>query len=190
MSDQFYDILTGILMHKQLSISSIARELKKNGYDQHRLILTGYLRALRDMGFLDEIDIPPSKVYTLKAVMKRDIYSIIKEHLKDIDASYKLEVAVFILSSLFHRPCFNYELSLLGIEAQRTKTVKESKNLNLKEHRATVTRIKIPQDDPAFEISMDDSDVLLHGNEVLIDIINDLIDLDGLKAKYQQTKLA
>ncbi len=186
---EFYNTLTGILANKQMSISSIARELKKNGYDHHRLILTGYLRALHDMGYIDETDIPPSKVYTFKANQKRDIYTIVKEHLKGIDASERLETAVFLLSSLFHRPCFRYELGLLGIEAMKTKTVKESKDPRLREHRESVTRIKIPHDDPAFEIS-NDSEIIHKGNEVLIDIVNELIDLDGLKAKFQQTKLA
>jgi hypothetical protein len=187
---QFYNIITEMLAHQQMSISRIARELKKSGYDQHRLILTGYLRALYDTGFLEEIDIPPSKVYTLKAGLKKDIYSIVKEHLQDIDTSERLEVAVYILTSLLHRPCFKYELELLGIEAQRTKNVKESRDSRLKEHRAAVTRIRIPQDDPAFELSGDASHVLARGNEILIEIINELIDLDGLKAKFQQTKLA
>lgn len=178
---------------KQMSISSIARELKKNGYDQHRLILTGYLRALHDMGHMEELDIPPSKVYIFKAGMKRDVYTILKEHLKDIDITERLEIAVFILSSLFHRPCFKYELELLGIEARKTETVRESKDARLKEHRTAVTRIKIPTDDPAFELNGDHSDqnnVSIRGNKVLIDILNDLIDLDGLKAKSQQMKLA
>ncbi len=187
---QFYSIITEMLAHQQMSISRIARELKKSGYDQHRLILTGYLRALYDTGFLEEIDIPPSKVYTLKAGLKKDIYGIVKEHLEDIDASERLEVAVYILTSLFHRPCFRYELELIGIEAQKTRNVKESRDSRLKEHRAAVTRIKIPQDDPAYELGGDASHVLARGNEVLIEIINQLIDLDGLKAKYQQTKLA
>jgi len=52
---------------------------------------------------------------------------------------------VFILNSLFMRPCFKYELELLGIEAQKTKTVKESKDSKLKEYRAAVTRIKYRQ---------------------------------------------
>lgn len=185
---EFYDTLTGILANKQMSISSIARELKKNGHDHHRLILTGYLRALHEMGYIDETDIPPSKVYTFKANQKRDIYTIVKEHLKGIDASERLETAVYILSSLFHRPCFKYELGLLGIEAQKTKSVKESKDAHLKEHRAAVTRFKIPLDDPAFEISGDYNRA--PGNEILVNIINELIDLDGLKAKYQQTRLA
>lgn len=181
------------MANRQLSISSIARELKKNGYDQHRLILTGYLRALHDVGYMDEIDIPPSKVYISKAGMKRDVYTILKDHLKDIDISERLEIAVFVLSSLFHRPCFKCELELLGIEARKTETVRESKDGRLKEHRTAVTRIKIPVDDMAFELNMDrmdKSNVLFRGNKVLIDILNDLIDLDGLKAKSQQMKLA
>ena len=186
---EFYDTLTGIIANRQMSISSIARELKKNGHDHHRLILTGYLRALHDMGYVEETDIPPSKVYTLKTSTKQDIYSIVKEHLKGIDISERLEIAVFILSSLFHRPCFKYELGLLGIEARKSGAVKESKHPRLKDYRASVTRVKIPHDDPAFEIS-DGSEVLVKGNEVLIDIINELIDLDGLKARFQQTKLA
>jgi hypothetical protein len=192
MSD-YYHILTKIMVNKQMSISSIARELKKNGYDQHRLILTGYLRALNDMGYMEEIDIPPSKVYIFKAGMKRDVYTILKEHLKDIDITERLEIAVFILSSLFHRPCFKYELELLGIEARKTETVRESKDAHLKEHRTAVTRMKIPVDDPAFELNENHSDqnnVSTRGNKVLIEILNDLIDLDGLKAKSQQMKLA
>jgi hypothetical protein len=190
---EYYHILTKIMVNKQMSISSIARELKKNGYDQHRLILTGYLRALHELGHLDEIDIPPSKVYIFKSGMKRDVYTILKDHLKDIDITERLEIAVFILSSLLHRPCFKYELELLGIEARKTETVKESKDARLKEHRAAVTRIKIPADDPAFELIEehgDQSNVSIRGNKVLIEILNDLIDLDGLKAKSQQMKLA
>jgi len=172
-----------------MSISRLARELKKSGYDQHRLILTGYLRALSDMGQLEEMDIPPSKVYVLKNKLNRDIYSILKEQLKNIDQSERQEVAVFILTSLFMRPCFRYELELLGIEAQKTKSVKESKDSRLKEHRAAVTRIKIPHDDPAFELS-DNTQARIKGTEILINMLNDLIDLDGLKAKFQQTRLA
>ena len=187
---EYYNILTKVMANKQMSISSIARELKKNGYDQHRLILTGYLRALHETGYMEEIDIPPSKVYVLKPGMKRDVYSIVKEHLKDTDISERLGIAVFILTSLFHRPSFKYELELLGIEARKTETVKESKDARLNEHRLAVTRIKIPVDDPAFEMNGDTTEIQLLGNKVLIDIIKDLIDLDGLKAKSQQTKLA
>lgn len=188
MSDQFYNILLEILAQKQMSISGIARELKKTGFDQHRLILTGYLRALHDMGFIEESNIPPSKVYIFKGKTKRDIYTIIKEHLKNVDPSERPDIAVYILSSLFRRPCFKYELELLGIDVQRTKSIRESKDSRLKEHRASLTRIKIPQEDPAFEVSANES-VVLRSNEILINIIHDLTDLEGIKARSLQTKL-
>ena len=189
MSQKFYDILTELISNKQMSISSIARELKKHGYDQHRLIITGYLRALHDIGHLEEIEIPPSKVYVFKDNFKKDIYGIVKQHLKGMDSSKQTETAVFILSSLFHRPCFKCELELVDVEPRKTKNVRESKDARLKEHREAVTRINLPSEDPAFEIKDGASDTLRE-NEILIDIINDLIDLDGLKAKYQQTTLA
>ncbi len=186
---EFYDTLTKILTTKQMSISSIARELKKNGYDQHRLILTGYLRALQETGFLEEIDVPPSKVYVAKNGMNRNIYSLLKEHLKDIDNSEKFEMGVFILTSVFHRPCFKHELELSGIEARRSDIIKESRDARLKEHRNSITRIKIPPEDPAYEISGDINRIQLRGSKVLINMLGDLIDLEGLKAKFQQTKL-
>lgn len=190
MTEQFYDILTGLLSQGQMSISSIARELKKRGYDQHRLIITGYLRAMHDMGYLEEVDIPPSKVYTLKANHKRDIYSILKELLRDIDISERMDLAVYVITSLFHRPCFKRELELLGIEPRKTEHVRESKDPRLKEHIASVTRIKIPPEDTAFEFNEDSSDIEAKSITFLINVIYELIDLDGLKAKFQQKKLA
>jgi len=71
MSKKFYELLTEIISNKQMSISSIARELKKNGYDQHRLIITGYLRALNDMGYLEEIEIPRPKFIFSRRNSKR-----------------------------------------------------------------------------------------------------------------------
>ncbi len=184
---EFYDILMKVLSTRQMSISSIARELKKKGYDQHRLILTGYLRALHDAGHLEEIDIPPSKVYVLGNRVNRDIYGILRKHLEQIDIHERLEPAVFILSTLFNRPIFKYELELLGIEAQKTENIREAKWDSLKADRSDITRIKIPPDDPAFEINSDNINMQLIGNKVLIAIINDLLELDGLRAKPQKT---
>ncbi|WP_338103170.1 hypothetical protein [Methanolapillus millepedarum] len=50
---------------RQLSISGITRELKKRGINEHRLIVTGYLRAMNDLNRLNEFDLSPSKIYTL-----------------------------------------------------------------------------------------------------------------------------
>ena len=131
-----------------------------------------------------------SQVYIKFPKPLQRVEIISQKDLKDIDISERLGIAVFILTSLFHRPAFKYELESLGIEVRKTESVKESKDTLLNEHRLAVTRIKIPVDDPAFEMNGDTTEIQLLGNKVLIDIIKDLIDLDGLKAKSQQTKLA
>ena len=66
MSDKFLTVILNMLKNSQMSISSVSRELKTNGYDLHRLIITGYLRALHDTGYLEEKEIPPSKVFTAR----------------------------------------------------------------------------------------------------------------------------
>lgn len=50
----------------QLSISGITRELNKLGIIEHRLIITGYLRALRDLNIINEVTIKPAKIYIFK----------------------------------------------------------------------------------------------------------------------------
>ena len=47
-----------LLEGKRLSISGLSRELKARGIDEHRLVLTGYLRALRDLEILEETEVP------------------------------------------------------------------------------------------------------------------------------------
>ena len=63
--------LLELLEGRQLSISGLSRELKAGGIDEHRLVLTGYLRALRDLKILDEVEVPPSKIYALPEKIKR-----------------------------------------------------------------------------------------------------------------------
>ncbi|WNY26704.1 hypothetical protein MsAm2_04770 [Methanolapillus ohkumae] len=69
LSVEIFDLLKD---GRQLSISGITRELKKRGIHEHRLIVTGYLRALNDLKRLNEFDLSPSKIYTLPSQMKLD----------------------------------------------------------------------------------------------------------------------
>ena len=50
-----------LLNGRRLSISGLTRELKAEGIEEHRLVLTGYLRALRDLELLDEVEVPLRK---------------------------------------------------------------------------------------------------------------------------------
>ena len=133
--------LLELLEGRQLSISGLSRELKSEGIDEHRLILTGYLRALRDLEILEEFEVPPSKIYALPERDKElspekgiehvsetgkevrfteppeqeDIYSIFRTQLIKIDLDFKIPVGVYVISRLFERPCFRRELKLIGI---------------------------------------------------------------------------
>jgi len=134
---KLFELLEG----RQLSISGLSRELKAGGIDEHRLILTGYLRALRDLNILEEFEVPPSKIYALPEKIKEslpekieesfpekgkerkppepsdseDIYSIFRNQLLKIDLDLRIPVGVYVVSKLFERPCFRKELKLMGI---------------------------------------------------------------------------
>jgi hypothetical protein len=133
--------LLKLLEGRQLSISGLSRELKIEGIDEHRLVLTGYLRALRDLKILEEIEVPPSKLYSLPDKIKdtlskkikeslpekgkepklselsdtEDIYFNFRTQLLKIDLDLRIPVGVYVISRLFERPCFRRELKLIGI---------------------------------------------------------------------------
>jgi hypothetical protein len=140
MDEKLNLILLNLLEGRQLSISGLSRELKAGGIDEHRLILTGYLRALRDLKILEEIDVPPSKIYSLPEKVEdylpektvesssekgkerkhleedsEDIYSIFRTQLLKIDLDLRIPVGIYVVSRLFERPCFRKELKLMGI---------------------------------------------------------------------------
>lgn len=201
MPETLYSKINRILEGRQLSISGITRELKTEGFTEHRLVLTGYLRALRDMGMLNETEIPPSKVYTrIDSVEEKskDIYSMICSNLRDLELDFRLPVGVYIISSLFHRPVFRKELTLIGLNLNNIKKYLESANSivlestdkNLKKYRSEITRIDIPQADPAYEIAENNEKIVKMANNVLIDMLKDEIDISGLTPKTKQTKLS
>lgn len=199
MEKKYYETLIKILEKEQLSISGITRQFKKHGYDQHRLILTGYLRALKELGHVVERDIPPSKVYsiaphssitTITSKYDKDIYTLLGGRIVKLEPDKRFAVGVYVLSTLFHRPCFKHELKLAGLSPITTEWTREYRKSNLKECRQTVKRINIPSDDPAYEFVNKKNDPITEiGAEVLCSIIRETIDLNGLYLKYQQMKL-
>jgi hypothetical protein len=194
--------LLELLEGRQLSISGLTRELKAGGIDEHRLILTGYLRALRDLNILEEIEVPPSKIYYLKEQKypespdSEDIYSIFKTQLLKIDLELRIPVGVYVISRLFERPCFRRELKLIGITQkhldqylEKPGMVLELSESHLRKIRSEIKRVEIPLDDPAYEIRENRDDVTRHANEVFAGLIKHRIDLEGLVAKSKQTTL-
>lgn len=195
-----------LLDGRRLSISGLTRELKAEGIEEHRLVLTGYLRALRDLGLLDEVEVPPSKIYALPEKNREsrsadssnpeDIYLIFRNHLLKIDLDFRIPVGVYVISRLFERPCFRRELKLVGITQkhldqymEKPGIVCEAPDSHLKKARADITKIEIPSDDPAYEIRENREEITRLANEVLSGIIKHRMDLEGLVAKSKQTTL-
>ena len=200
MSGNLYEKIHEILDNKQLSISGITRELRGKGFNEHRLVLTGYLRALRDLDRLNEVEIPPSKVYSQmdNEELFEDIYSLIAIHLRNLDLDIRVPVGVFTMSALFKRPVFNCELNRVGLNQKHIMKylemanciVRESKDKNLKEFRADISKIDVSLSDIAYEIAATDEHVVALANEMLLEMLKNIVDISGLVPKTKQTKFS
>jgi len=103
-----------IIKDGEKSISAISRELEKSGIRLHRLALTGYLMALRDMNIIKEKEVIPSKVYSINVIEEKSIYDIIGKYLMDKQESGDL--CVYILYQLFKRPILKWEIDKCGAD--------------------------------------------------------------------------
>jgi len=108
-------IIISMITEDGRSISYLSRELKKQGFDMHRLTLTGYLRAMTDLNILKEKDVPPAKIYTPIKGKERDIYLKIVEQARITAPEKGAELALYTLYKLFKRPIFREELERAGI---------------------------------------------------------------------------
>ncbi|WP_440953419.1 hypothetical protein [Methanococcoides sp. FTZ1] len=201
MAEDLYTKICRILEKKQLSISGISRELKAQGFDEHRLILTGYLRALRDMNKLNEVEIPPSKIYVCvegSETLDNDLYSILSKHIHTLDPDTRFPLAVCILSSIFERPVFREELKIMGINESHMRnhrrslvTVREVAGKDIRDLRRSITRINIPDHDPGYEFDQDSvtEKATSLENSVLIALTKEMSDLSGLVPKTKQVTL-
>ncbi len=203
MDEELYIRIYELLEEQQLSISALSRELKNYGFDEHRLILTGYLRALRDLKKLNEINIPPSKVYSTSRQFQdgpEDLYTVLKRHIITIELNNRFPLAIQLIYELFERPVFKEELRLMGISKSNIKnfnnypkrssfTIEECPEKDIKELRSSITRIDIPPLDPAYRILGHKEEINDLVNDTLIEIVKDIFDISGLIPRTRQMKL-
>ena len=199
MTEALYSKIFRLLDNRQLSISGITRALKSEGVDEHRLIMTGYLRALRDLKKIDEIEVPPSKTYKLSDNVEKEednIYSLMGHHLKDVPASKRIYVAIYVFSYLLERPVFRAELKSMGFHentimdaVQQGNPIIEVPEKDIRSFRNSITRITIPSVDPAYELKAEDDSYLQYTGIVLLPILKIFVNLEGLVPKTKQLKL-
>lgn len=149
------DLITAILEQDETaSIAGIQKRLARHGEDLHRLIVTGYLRALADLGVLEAKDLPPSKIYRLKASPgRRSIHDEAGRAVagRDLPRGAEARVLVALLARLFHRPIFKEELERAHIEPLGLAEWEvETKDRQAARQRVVQSGIELPHNNPAY----------------------------------------
>lgn len=111
---EFHRLVIEALGKDGKSISSLAKDLEKMGFKHHRLILTGYLRALTDMNVLKERDVPPSKIYQPIKALPDSIYESVGKACRKVSPDPD-ELILYCLCKIFKRPVFEHELKYAGV---------------------------------------------------------------------------
>jgi len=153
------DLIFTYLKDEETSISGLSRLLQKDGYKVHRLVLTGYLKAMADMGVLKQKEIPPSKVYTLTTKSEKNIYEVVGDKCKalDIDDRESATLGAYVLQNLFHRPIFLQEIRQFGLgDTVLAKKVTGDERL---EARKALTKngFRLPTNDPAYLVEREEA---------------------------------
>ncbi len=146
------DLVISYVKSEERSISALTRQLNKDGYKFHRLFITGYLKALTDMGLLRERDIPPSKIYTTSAYRGQNLYEAVGEQCRALESDERRQarLAIAVLQRLFRRPVFLREIKECGFGTQidAPQASKEERE----EARKMLLKIgiQLPTNEPAY----------------------------------------
>lgn len=167
----------------------MSKELEKRGYKFHRLILTGYLRALADMKILKERDVPPAKIYLPAKVRKKDIYEIVGEKSLEMSTSSEEanEISLFCLSEIFGRAIFEEEFKRTGIRDEPYGRIATQEERQEAKKFLTSTGFKIANSNRAFMPQREFPKVHL---EILESIISEDYGLSHLVKETKQTRLS
>jgi len=181
-------VILELLSEDGKSISALSRELGERGYDIHRLILTGYLRAMADLNALKEKDVPPAKIYVAVRGKEKDIYERVGEESRSMlgEGERSDALALFTLVKLFHRPLFQDEIARTGVRSiQGRGATKEERQ----EAKSVLVKsgFKVPDSSKAFTIERPDleKDYV----EMISRLVCSAYDVSQLVKETKQTRL-
>lgn len=145
-------IIIECLKDEDKSISKISRDLKAKGHEYHRLVITGYLKAMADLGVIREKPIPPSKVYSLVPNKSKNIYQLLGTMVKAKNLGYKKEAQLCteVLEALFKRPIFLSELTMCGYEEPQGVRKASAEERSDAKDLVTNAGLKVGPKEPAF----------------------------------------
>jgi len=182
------DLIVSYIRDKERSISGLTKQLEADGYSFHRLFVTGYLKALADVGMLKEKEIPPAKVYTASAHREANLYEMVGERCREAasDEMAQTRLAVAALQRLFRRPVFLRELRECGFAGavDAPAVAKEERE----EARRALAKLglQIPTNEPAYRVEERRNDLR---DAILCDIIVERFGLTTLVLDTKQMKL-
>lgn len=182
------EIILDLLKNDPMSISGITRELQDQGQNLHKLVVTGYLKAYTDLGYLRERDLPPSKIYYKSVPHKKDIYEYVGEKVSELDLSKRNQilVAIYILGKLFHRPIFRQELARCGFTGEIDAPGAEPEKVAEARKLLARTGIKLPRNEPAFESKLSYDIEFL---DIILEIFSEQFGIKILTSERTQIKL-
>lgn len=182
------ELILSYLKRTETSISGLARALEADGYKLHRLLLTGYLRALADQGYVREKEIPPSKVYTLAGGRQRNLYEMLGEACRDVEPDERKAAALAIgcLQRLFRRPVFLREVQECGFpRGYEAHLVEQGERAEARKALGKAG-IKIPLSEPAYRVAERRDD---RREEVLARLVLERFGMGGLVLETTQARL-
>jgi hypothetical protein len=117
-------------------------------------VVTGYLKARADVGFLDEREIPPSKVYIVNpGTWQRDLFQELGRVLADlgVPTDERAGVAVYVLERLFRRPIFRRELQKANLDPTGLSPLEVTKDEREEARKVLAkTPIRLGPNEPAY----------------------------------------
>lgn len=182
------DLVVSYLREQERSISGLTKRLKQDGYNFHRLFVTGYLKALSDVGVLREKDIPPSKVYTTSVHREPNLYELLGSRCREVakDESDRVRLAIGVLQKLFHRPIFLRELRECGF-AGAIDASQASREEREEARRGLVNLgLQLPTNEPAYAVPNRRNEIR---DGILYDLIVERFGMGGMVLETKQMKL-
>ncbi len=182
------DLVISYIRDQERSISALTKQLEADGYTFHRLFVTGYLKALSDVGMLKEKEIPPAKVYTASAHRESNLYEMIGERCRDAAAeeSAQTRLAVTTLQRLFHRPIFLRELREAGFPGAVDATTVGKEEREETRRALAKLGLQIPTNEPAYRVEERRNELR---DAILCDLLVERFGLTPLVLDTKQMKL-
>ncbi len=182
------DLVVSYIRERERSISSLTKALKQGGYSFHRLFVTGYLKALADVGVLRERDIPPAKVYSTSAHREANLYEAVGFRCREAtrDEADQTRLATGVLQKLFHRPIFLRELRECGFPGAIDAPLAPREERDEARRGLVKLGLQLPTNEPAYAVQERRNELR---DEILCELIVERFGMGALVLETKQMKL-